>query len=246
MRLFALDSSIEANFSIAILDSNKASENQIIFQENYYNYNYNNNSNKANNKVKFTESFFPIIEAKPALIENIDYFIINRGPGSYTGVRAGSAALAGLTIGKQSEFLGVNSFILMAYKFFQASCKNSCETKSFSINSKKAHVFLKSYQEEYFYYQAVEFIINDNDYNLLKQPRKISIYEILEEPNKYHPLVTNLTEDSPGLKTDLNPEYRAQYSALDLALFIQEQLLINNKAGLKILKYKETYPIYIQ
>ena len=141
MKIFALDSSDSSAFSICIVDNNNT-----LFKKSF--------------NIKFTENFFDVIKSIPQqYIHNIDFFTANNGPGSYTGLRSGIAALKGMAMGFGKKLLCQNSFKLHAYNFFK---KNTSDVKEIDI-------ILQSYNKNFFYHQKVNYLFQE-----ITKPCKIS------------------------------------------------------------------------
>lgn len=61
-------------------------------------------------------------------LDDIDYFAINAGPGSFTGVRIGVAALKGLTLFRGDCIVSVSTLGSMAYNYYGVSDLVVCGT----------------------------------------------------------------------------------------------------------------------
>lgn len=87
-----------------------------------------------------------VLKAAQADLSSIDYFAINAGPGSFTGVRIGVAALKGLTALDGANCIPVSTLESMAYNFVNEDCTvcaamdarcGQAYAATFSINSGK-------------------------------------------------------------------------------------------------------------
>jgi tRNA threonylcarbamoyladenosine biosynthesis protein TsaB len=56
-----------------------------------------------------------MLESSAVALEEIDAFAVSAGPGSFTGVRIGVAAVKGLTLAKNAPCAGISSLEAMAY-----------------------------------------------------------------------------------------------------------------------------------
>lgn len=56
------------------------------------------------------------------IIDNIDAFCVNAGPGSFTGIRIGVAAVKGLALASDKPCLGVSTLEAIAYNFIDENC----------------------------------------------------------------------------------------------------------------------------
>jgi tRNA threonylcarbamoyladenosine biosynthesis protein TsaB len=75
-----------------------------------------------NIKVTHTERLIPSIEAVLQMagckLEDIDGFAVTIGPGSFTGLRIGLAAVKGMAFSLNKPVVGVSSLTSLAYNFF--------------------------------------------------------------------------------------------------------------------------------
>ncbi len=84
----------------------------------------------TNNKLTHSRTLIPMAEA---LLENADVdigeigaFAVNAGPGSFTGVRIGVAAVKGLAFANNKPCISVSTLDSMAYNLRQADCTAVC------------------------------------------------------------------------------------------------------------------------
>lgn len=80
----------------------------------------------VNVKITHSETLMPMIEAviknsKQAL-ENIDAFAVSAGPGSFTGIRIGIAAVKGLALPYKTPVAGVSTLAAMAENSGNVNC----------------------------------------------------------------------------------------------------------------------------
>lgn len=75
----------------------------------------------VNNNLTHSQTLVPMIESalKDASlsIEDIDYFAVNTGPGSFTGVRIGVSAVKGLAYAKDKPCVSISTLSSIAYSF---------------------------------------------------------------------------------------------------------------------------------
>jgi tRNA threonylcarbamoyladenosine biosynthesis protein TsaB len=99
-------------------------------------------------------------------IENIDYIALSSGPGSFTGLRIGSAFTMGLLFGSERKFISIPTL-----EGFASATKDFAH----SINAKKILVYLQSHKDLYF---IQEFDLH------LNQITNVSLIELSELLNK--------------------------------------------------------------
>lgn len=112
MRILAVDSSAKS-VSVAISDDKK------IISEFYLN-------------TGFTHSQTLMPMVKSALdcagidINSIDLFAVNKGPGSFTGIRIGVAAIKGMADFHKKKCIGISTLEAMAYNLSSNNCIACC------------------------------------------------------------------------------------------------------------------------
>ena len=74
-------------------------------------------------------------------LSNIDYFAINAGPGSFTGVRIGVAALKGITALDDANCIPVSTLESMAYNYADADDATICAAMDARCNQAYAAAF---------------------------------------------------------------------------------------------------------
>ncbi len=71
--------------------------------------------------VTHSETLIPLavaaLQASKTTAENIDYFAVSSGPGSFTGVRIGISAIKGLAVADGKKCIGVSTLLAMSYPF---------------------------------------------------------------------------------------------------------------------------------
>lgn len=107
MRIFSLDSATEAA-TCAVLDENKLL-GEITFQY------------KKQHSVILMPMVDVLLQNLQLSIQDIDGFVISKGPGSFTGLRIGMATIKGLCHGSSKPFVGVSSLDALAYQMALSS-----------------------------------------------------------------------------------------------------------------------------
>lgn len=101
MKILAVDSSAKS-VSVAISDKNK------ILAEYYLNTGFTH-----------SQTLMPLIKSTldctKISVDEIDLFAVNKGPGSFTGIRIGVAAVKGMSDVKKKKCIGISTLESMAY-----------------------------------------------------------------------------------------------------------------------------------
>ena len=74
-------------------------------------------------KIPHSENLMPMIDCNlkcaGVLLNDIDLFAVSHGPGSFTGIRIGVAAIKGLAFGSDiNNCAGISSLLALAYNFY--------------------------------------------------------------------------------------------------------------------------------
>ncbi|MCS7049657.1 MAG: tRNA (adenosine(37)-N6)-threonylcarbamoyltransferase complex dimerization subunit type 1 TsaB [Verrucomicrobiae bacterium] len=75
------------------------------------------------------DGLFPALESMPLKAFQIERFVVGLGPGSFTGIRAGVAAVKGLALPAARPILGVASYDAIAWSLrnqFPPDCERLC------------------------------------------------------------------------------------------------------------------------
>ncbi len=112
MKILAIDSSA-VSASAAVLDGAK------IIGEGY-----------VNVGLTHSQTLLPMIDAVLSnagiSVKDIDKFAVTNGPGSFTGIRIGVAAVKGLAAVGDRECIGISTLEAMAYNFALLDCTVCC------------------------------------------------------------------------------------------------------------------------
>lgn len=95
MKILSVDSSSEAA-SVAILDGKK------LLGEMNFNY-------KKQHSILLMDMIDSIITNTNLTIDDIDAFVVSKGPGSFTGLRIGMASVKAMALAKEKPFIGISS-----------------------------------------------------------------------------------------------------------------------------------------
>lgn len=95
MKILSVDSSSEAA-SVAVLDGDK------LLGEINFNY-------KKQHSVLLMDMIDKVITNVNLTIDDIDAFVVSKGPGSFTGLRIGMASIKAMALAKEKPFIGVSS-----------------------------------------------------------------------------------------------------------------------------------------
>ncbi|WP_125154052.1 tRNA (adenosine(37)-N6)-threonylcarbamoyltransferase complex dimerization subunit type 1 TsaB [Clostridium rectalis] len=107
MKILSLDSATESA-SCAILDGNK------LLGEITFNY-------KKQHSVILMNIIDSLLKNLNLKINDIDGYIVSKGPGSFTGLRIGAATIKGLSQGCKKPFVSVSSLDALAYNMAYTS-----------------------------------------------------------------------------------------------------------------------------
>ncbi|KOF57050.1 MULTISPECIES: tRNA (adenosine(37)-N6)-threonylcarbamoyltransferase complex dimerization subunit type 1 TsaB [Clostridium] len=107
MKLLAIDSATEAA-SCAVMDDNK------LLGEITFNY-------KKQHSVIIMNIIDYLLKNLKISIDDLDGFVVSKGPGSFTGLRIGMAVVKGLSEGSKKPFVSISSLDTMAYSLAYTS-----------------------------------------------------------------------------------------------------------------------------
>lgn len=154
-----------------------------------------------NNGNTHSETLLPMIESSLKLfgitVNDIDLFALSEGPGSFTGVRIGSATIKGLAFGKDKPCIGVSTLEALAENLSSVNgiicpamnarrnqvynalfrCENGkikrlCEDRAISVSE---------LEEELFTFDEPIFICGDGDFLLYESRTKKTDYSFVSE-----------------------------------------------------------------
>lgn len=108
MKILAIDSSAKSA-SVAITEDDK------VLGEFYVNVGFTH----SQTLVSMIKDLFSITKISP---DNIDLFAVNIGPGSFTGVRIGVAAIKGLAFKNNTPCASVSTLESIAYNLIDSDC----------------------------------------------------------------------------------------------------------------------------
>lgn len=108
MKILAIDSSAKSA-SVAILEDDK------VLGEFYVNVGLTH----SQTLVPMIDNLFSITKLSS---DNIDLFAVNNGPGSFTGVRIGVAAIKGLAFKNNTPCVSVSTLESIAYNLIDSNC----------------------------------------------------------------------------------------------------------------------------
>ena len=101
MKILSLDSSTESA-SVALLDKDK------VLGELTFNY-------KKQHSVILMPMIDALLKNLDLTINDVDGFAVSKGPGSFTGLRIGTAVIKGLCQGTKKPFIGISTLDSLAY-----------------------------------------------------------------------------------------------------------------------------------
>ncbi|MCX6159475.1 MAG: tRNA (adenosine(37)-N6)-threonylcarbamoyltransferase complex dimerization subunit type 1 TsaB [Ignavibacteriae bacterium] len=78
--------------------------------------------------------------------QEIDYVGLSNGPGSFTGLRIGSAVAKGICIGSSAKLIEVSSLDLIAVKYSEITKKNGIVTPMIFSNSRTGEFYFAEYK----------------------------------------------------------------------------------------------------
>ncbi|MDO4742853.1 MAG: tRNA (adenosine(37)-N6)-threonylcarbamoyltransferase complex dimerization subunit type 1 TsaB [bacterium] len=80
----------------------------------------------VNVKSTHSQTLLPMVESllknSSVNLSDIDVFAVSNGPGSFTGLRIGIAAIKGMAFGGENNCLGISSLMSMAYNLRATDC----------------------------------------------------------------------------------------------------------------------------
>lgn len=153
MKLLSLDSSA-TTASVSIYD---ASENKIIGE--FF----------INTKLTHSQTLVPMIDAllksTKTELNDIDYFAVNCGPGSFTGIRIGVSVVKGMAMALDKKCVSTSTLESMAYNFVDSDDVVVCSC----MDARRNQV-----------YNAL-FSVNNGEVTRLCDDRAISVEDLADE-----------------------------------------------------------------
>ncbi len=160
MKLLAVDSSAKSA-SVAVFEDNKLISECFV------------NNGLTHSKTLMTMVNNALKQAD-LTVNEIDNFAVNVGPGSFTGIRIGVAAIKGLAFNGNKPCVGVSTLKSMAYNFIDEDCYVCC-----SMDARCNQVYCAVFEIEN---KIIKTVIEDkaesidefyNDINLLSKDKKM-------------------------------------------------------------------------
>lgn len=189
-----------------------------------------------NNGNTHSETLLPMIEASLKLlkmnINDIELFACSAGPGSFTGVRIGTATIKGLAFGKNKPCVGVSSLEALAYNMIGVNGL-VCPV----MNARRSQL-----------YNAL-FLCENGKLKRLCEDRLISVFDLEEELRKYADMPIYLCGDGYDIAKDAFTKvtvcdtpviqtYQSAYSVALCALDAARQDLLTSDS--------ELVPVYLR
>ena len=174
-----------------------------------------------------------VLHTAQTKLPEIDFFAINAGPGSFTGVRIGVAALKGLTQGDAANCVPVSTLRSMAYNFIDSDATvctvmdarcNQVYTATFEVSDGKINRISED-----------EAILIDELYENLKSLKKDVVF--VGDGAK---LCYNILSEK--LHCSLAEEDRLFQNAVSVALCAKDML----DEGVEPVKSEELLPVYLR
>lgn len=211
MKILSLDSSTESA-TCAVLDDYK------LFGEITFNY-----------KKQHSTVLMPIIDNLLKNlnmdIDSMDGFVVSKGPGSFTGLRIGTAVIKGLSQGTGKPFVGVSSLDALAY--------NLCYTSGIIcpiLDALRGNVYTALYN------------FQGDKLNILSEYMLVSVEELIEILNHYDQPVCFIGDAVPKFKNDLSSKIKQiRFAPANLNLSRASAL---GELGIKLLKSGTQDDIY--
>lgn len=167
-------------------------------------------------------------------LSDIDYFAINAGPGSFTGVRIGVAALKGITALDDANCIPVSTLESMAYNYADATDVTICATMDARCNQAYAACFSVLNGQIARIFDDSALLIDD-------------LYENLKTSRKHIIFVgdgADLCYNILGKKLDCSraPDDRVYQDAISVALCACDKL----NHGFTPIKSEDLLPTYLR
>lgn len=158
-----------------------------------------------NNGNTHSENLLPMIESALKLLkltpDDIDLFALSEGPGSFTGVRIGSATIKGLAFGKNKPCIGVSTLEALACNligFDGILCpvmnarRNQVYNALFECHGGEMRrltpdraISVEELEEELANYSMPVYLTGDGDFLMLESETKKTDYAFTPEPLRY-------------------------------------------------------------
>ena len=156
-----------------------------------------------NYKKTHSQTLLPMLDEVSRMIEldlnSIDAIAVAAGPGSFTGLRIGSATAKGLGQALGKPLIGIPTVDGLAYNLYGTD-KMICPL----MDARRNQTYTGLY----------EFIRQDDNYelNILKEQCAVSLDEIIDEINKRNREVIFLGDGVPVFQTQLQEKVTVKYS----------------------------------
>lgn len=107
MIVLSIDSSTDAA-TVSVV-----SDNKILGEMNF--------SNKKQHSILIMSMIDNLLKALNLSVDDLDGFVVSKGPGSFTGLRIGMATIKGLSLGVNKPYISVSSLDALAYNLYGCS-----------------------------------------------------------------------------------------------------------------------------
>ncbi len=152
----------------------------------------------VNNKKTHSQTLLPMIDTLKNILElninDIDVIAVSKGPGSFTGLRIGSATAKGIALAIDKPIIEISSLEAMAYQIFAADAV-ICPM----MDARREQVYTGIFAYE------------DGVFKRLSEDRPLAVTDIIDEINKIGRKTIFLGDGIPVYKNIIKEGVRVPY-----------------------------------
>lgn len=153
----------------------------------------------VNYKKTHSQTLLPMLDELVKMTEldldTIDAIAVAAGPGSFTGLRIGSATAKGLGLALKKPLVEIPTVDALAYNLYDSRAL-ICPI----MDARRSQVYTGLYRFE------------NDEFQVVEQQMAISLQELVEKLNQYGEKVTFLGDGVPVYKEELKKELQVEYS----------------------------------
>lgn len=191
-----------------------------------------------NHKKTHSQTLLPMLDEVAKMIEldlnTLDAIAVAAGPGSFTGLRIGSATAKGLAQGINKPIIEVPTLEAMAYGF----CTGN-EIICPMMDARRNQVFTGIYKWD------------NDEFKIIEEQMAIDVHQLIEKVNSYNQKTIYLGDGSIAFESIISEETKVPYKIAPPHLLSQRAASVAVRAidyykANRLIEAKEHKPIYLR